>query len=467
MIYFKAFHLFRLQCTRGFKLANLICWILLYFVSPIQAQEKPIIADKIIAKVDNYILLQSELEARYEQFLIENPKMKDDGGFKCKLFESLILNKVLLAKAEIDSVEVEDKDIQSQLNRRMEYFIQEAGSPEALETAYGKSLETLKEELKDQVKEQMTIEKMQREITKSIKITPQEVKEFFAKIPDDSIRTVPTEVEIGHIVKVAEVNKSQKQVIKNKLEAIKERIQKGEDFAALAEKYSEDFGSGKRGGALGWHKRGELVPEFEAAIFRMKPNELSKVIESEFGFHLIQLIERRGNEYNSRHILLRAISAKSDLDYAKSFLDSLRTVILADSISFETAAKDHSDDKMSAANGGYLMSPVTGTRKIELPDLDSYIYQLVENYKSLKLGQISEPLPYRTEDGKEAVRIIYYRTRTTPHRMNLIDDYPRIQNMALNQKRTEAVFKWFQKNRSQVFISVDEEYRDCPILKSQ
>ena len=299
-----------------------VLFILIYFSFAINSYSQSnngVVIDKIIAKIDNQIILKSELEISYLQYAAS---LSDEqaGSYavsenlKCELFESLIINKILLAKAEIDSVTVENKVVDDQLKRRMEFFVAQIGSKEKLEEFYDKSIEELKNELRKQVKEQLILQKMQDNITQKIKITPAEVKKFFNKIPEDSLPYFSTEVQVAQIVRFPQISREQKIKAKIKLKKIRERILNGEDFATLAKEYSEDPGSAKLGGELGFWKIGELAPEYEAAALNLKPSGISKVTESQFGFHLIQLIERRGNEYNSRHILIKPNSSVLDIE---------------------------------------------------------------------------------------------------------------------------------------------------------
>lgn len=415
--------------------------------------------DKIIVKVDNNIVLQSELEAMYLDYLSDGHS--PDPKAKCELLERLVVNKVLLAKAEIDSITVEDKMIESELDQRMNYFATQFGSAKKIEEAYGKSIETLKSELRTQLHDQKLVEKMQKTITEKIKITPNEVKRFYNSIPKDSIPFFPTEVEVGQIVKIGTVGKEQKKETRDQLRKIRERIVAGEDFATLAKTYSDDIGSGNRGGDLGLAKRGTMVPEFEAAALKLKPGELSPIVETEFGFHIIQLIERRGNEYMARHILLRPNYSSVDLGETEKYLDSLRARILKDSISFEKAAKEYSDDKATASNGG-IVTDQAGNNKIFAENLDPVIYLALD---TMEVGNVSKPLVYRTDDGKSAMRILYYKAKTPPHYANLKDDWQKIYNAALGEKRNKAINEWFEKAKNDVFISIDEEHKDCGIME--
>jgi len=427
------------------------------------------IVDEIIVKVDNYIILKSEFDVNYQQFLIEADVDSDDVEAYCYVLENLVINKVMLAKAEIDSIVVEESVIEGQLNRRMEILAAQANGQENLERYYNKTIDMLKDELREPIREQLTIQRMQDEITKDIEVTPREVKEFYKRNLKDTIIIVPDEVEVAHIVKVATINEKQKEATKQKLEGIRRDIlseaqQAPSDsvvFVQYANKYSEDKNSIKegRGGYLGWTPRGIFAPEFEAAVYRMKPGDISEIVETQFGFHIIKLHDRRGNEFESSHILLRPTTGEADIKISEDFLDSIRTLVLNDSLSFEKAAKEFSEDERTSSNGGYLGN--YGGNRVPMNDLESPVFFAIEDMEE---GGISEPLPYRTNEGKQAVRIIYYKKKHKGHTMSLEKDYDKIYNMALNQKQSKIIFEWFQEAKQEVFISIDEDYRHCPSL---
>ncbi len=438
--------------------------LLLFVSSQIRAQEQVI--DKIVAKVDNYIVLKSDVETAYLELLV-NGRLEgvSEEAAKCRLLEDLIVEKMMLAKAEIDSILVEERQVESQLTRRMAVMKAQFGSLERIEQQYGKTIGDLKNELRERVREQMIIQKMQSEISQSVtKPTPKEVKKFFNGIPKDSIPYFNSEVEVNHIIKIPDINREQKRIVREQLNQIKQRVENGENFGELAKKFSEDYGSAKQGGDLGWLDRGTSVPEFEAAVFRMKPGSLSRIVESEFGFHLIKLIDRRGDQYHAAHILIRPSSADVDVKYAENFLDSLKQIIELDSLSFETAAREYSDDKATSSNGGSITSPTTGSTSIFLDDLDSYLYFTID---TMQVGQISAPVPYRTDDGRNAVRIIYFKSKTEPHTADLEKDYEKIFNFAYNQKRNKTLNDWFLGTREELYLYLDPEYNQCNILGIQ
>ncbi|WP_400193567.1 peptidylprolyl isomerase [Hymenobacter sp. B81] len=422
------------------------------------------IADGIIVKVDNQIVLRSELEGIYFQQQQQAEGKPLPPNLRCQILQSLTLNKLLLAKAETDSVVVSEDQVNGELNRRMNYFVQQIGSEKKLEEYYNKPLRQLKEELRSQVHDQLVQQKMQEEIAGKVTVTPREVRQFFGRIPKDSIPYYSTEVEVGQIVKLAKPDDKAEQATVAKLNELRARIQGGEDFATLAREFSEDPGSGKEGGYLGFFKRRELVPEYEAAALRLEPGGLSPIVKSQFGYHLIQLIEKKGDSYSTRHILLKPATGSTNVSAAATELSKLRTRILADSISFAKAAKDFSDDKQSGANGGLLANRADGSSFLPLDQLDPAIFFTID---TMKVGSITAPLPYRTDDGKDAVRIIWLKSNTPPHQANLKDDYQKIAAAALNEKKNKALDAWFLKNRGTVYLEVDPEYSGCSLLSAE
>ena len=346
----------------------------------------------------------------------------------------------------------------------MDYFIQQFGTVAKLESYYNKTIDQLKEDLYPQIRDQMVTQKMQNNITAGVSITPNDVKKFFKNLPADSLPYFSSEVEIGQIVRLPEVNRKDQLLFKQTLEEIRARIANGEDFCRLAKQFSQDPGSAKNCGEIGFFKKGELVPEYEAAASKLQPGQTSPVIESQFGFHIIQLIERRGVEYNTRHILIKPATSSKDLVYATAFLDSIRHQILIDSISFAKAAKLYSTDKQTAFNGGMFADAETGGTRIAQEDLQPTVFFVID---TMKVGDISMPTKFTLEDGTEAVRIIFYQKKIPAHQANLIDDYQKIYSAALEEKKNNAVNEWFDKTKSKVFIDINDEYKQCEIMITQ
>ncbi len=420
-----------------------------------------VVVDKIIAKVDDYIILKSELENAYQEMLARGSFSGEEG--KCKLLESLIINKLMVAKAEIDSVEVSDNEVNANLDRRMSYFISQVGSEERLEEFYGKTMDQFRAELFDDIKEQLVVQKMQSEITSGIKVTPNEVRKFFKAIPSDSLPYFSTEVSVGQIVKVPKAGKVATQKVIDQLNDLRSQILEGIDFGVLAKQYSEDPGSRQQGGMLPFFKRGELAPEYEATALSLSPGQISEPVVTDFGVHIIELIEKRGNSFKSRHILMIPKVTERDRVKARDFLDSLRTQIISDSIKFEAAAKEYSDDKQTSGSGGFLQAP-DGATRISVKELDPGLFFAID---TMKIGSVSPAMEFDQPDGSKAYRIVYYKSQTPPHRANLKDDYQKIATAAQNSKKNRILSEWFEKAQKGIFIEVDPDYDFCnlPIIQ--
>lgn len=438
-----------------FTVISLLVWLPFFCFS----QTEGVVVDKIIAKVDNYIVLKSDLEKAYLEYLSRGEFRGSTA--KCEILEQLIVNKMLVAKSEIDSVFVSDLEVQSNLSRRMEYMVSQVGSEEEIEKYYGKSLEQMEAELFESIKEQLTIQKMQQEITSGIKVSPADVKKFFNKIPADSLPFFSTEVVVGQIVKEPKAGKKQKDKVRKLMYEIKGRILQGESFADLARQYSEDPGSAARGGELPFYKRGDLAPEFEATAMTLNEGELSNPIETQFGFHLIELQQRRGNTFKTRHILISPKPSQADIDKTEKYLDSLRTAILLDSIAFQAAAKEYSDDDNTSSNGGFFLDN-NGSNRVSVDNLDPTIFFTLD---TMEIGGITKPEKFEQPDGSSAFRILYYKNRFPPHQANLKDDYQKIAMATLNDKKNRILSKWFEDARDDVYIEIDPEYHHCKLLE--
>jgi len=422
------------------------------------AQTNGLVIDKIIAKVDNHIILKSELELGYLDMITRGISVDDNS--KCGVLEGLVLNKLLLAKSEIDSISVLDFEVERSLDNKLRYFISQIGSEEKLEEYYGKSMEQFKDELRDQEKEQLLIQRMSESITEDVTITPGEVRRFFNRIPIDSLPFFSKEVVVGEIVMYPKAGQERKDQAKELLRALKERILSGESFNQLASQYSQEPAASRSGGELGFFRRGELAHEYEAAALYLQPGEISNPVETEFGIHLIQLLERRGNEYNSRHILRIPAPSQEDIQRTVNKMDSLWKMITLDSIKFEKAARDFSENKLTNINGGFMQDQ-TGSDRISVEQLDPNTFFTLD---TMHVGSISPPIVYKDEAGKDAVRLVFFKNSIRPHRANLNDDWSKIRIAALNEKKQIVLDEWFEKSRFEVFIRIDAEYDNCNIM---
>ncbi len=414
------------------------------------------VVDGIVAIVGGNVILISDIENQYLQARSQGNIQGTATKLKCNLLETMLFQKLLLHQAQVDSIQVTDIQVEGEMDRRMRYFISQAGSPERLEEHFGKSLLEIKNELRDVVKEQMLTEQAQQKITKDVTITPAEVKAYFRKLPKDSIPLINSELEIGIIVRMPVIGDAEKQIVKDKLKSFKERVAKGDDFSTLAVLYSEDPGSAKQGGELGMFRRGEMRTEFEAAAFKLKPGEVSDIVETEDGFHLIQMIERRGEYINVRHILLQPKVTIVNLNKSKNFLDSVADLITKKSITFDAAVLKFSDDP-NKNSGGLMINQATGTTKFESSQLDAKIFFVVDK---LKVGEVSAPV-LMTDRGKQDYRIYCLNARTKPHKANLEEDYARIQQWALERKKMDMVDGWIDSKIASTYIAIMDQYRDC------
>jgi len=415
------------------------------------------VVDGVIAVVGGNAILKSELESQYLQYRGQGNIAGSEETVKCKLLNTLLFQKLLLHQAQVDSISVTDVMVESEMDRRMRYFIAQAGSPERLEEYYQKSLMEIKNEMRDIIREQMLVEQAQQKITESVTITPSEVKSWFKKLPKDSIPLINAELEIGMIVRIPAIGEEEKQIARERLKEFKKRFEKGDDFATLAVLYSEDPGSAKQGGELGMFKRGDMRPEFEAAAFRLKPGEISDIVETEDGFHLIQMIERRGEYINVRHILIQPQVSAYNLARSKVLLDSVATLIQQRKLTFDQAVVQFSDDP-GKNNGGLMINAATGNTRFESGQLDPKIFFIVDK---LKVGDISTPVLMKTERGKQEYRIYYLKERTSPHRANLEEDYARIQELALAEKKFKAVSIWIENHLASSYVYISPAYRGC------
>ena len=407
--------------------------------------------------VGDEILLHSEVEQQYESQVAMFQNMTADQA-KCLIYEDLMYQKLLLNQAKQDSVEVSQEQVEGEIDRRMRFFIEQIGSEKKLEEYYGKTILEIKSEFREMVENQLLVQRMQSKITESIQVTPSDVRSYFDNIPSDSLPFIDSELEIAHIVKSPEITLEEKERVKEKLQGIRKRIVNGEDFGTLAYLYSDDPLSAQKNGELGFVQRGALVPAFEAVAFKLKENQVSELVETQYGFHILQLIERRGEKVNVRHILLVPKVSNVSLQESRTFLDSIHQLILLDSIGFAMAAEKFSDDKDSKLSGGLLMNPQTGDSRF-VPDMMDPMLAFEVN--KLKIGEISGPVIMNTAEGKQAYRLIKLISRTDPHVANLKDDYQRIQEASLTEKQNQAIKEWVMKKVENTYVKLDEDYQGC------
>ena len=414
------------------------------------------VIDEVVAVVGSHMIMLSDIEQQSMQLKAQGNTAGGE-GLRCQIIESMLFQKLLLNQAEFDSIKITDEEVEGTLDSKMRYYVQQFGSREKLEEFYKKSVDDIKIEFREPVREQLLEEQMQQKITADIKVTPSEVKTYFNNLPADSIPIIATEYEIGEIVKDPPLSPEELNAAKEKISALRQRIVKGEKFATLAILYSEDPGSAPKGGELGLFGRGDMYAEFEAAAFSLKKGEVSDVIKTKAGFHILQLIERRGEYVNVRHILIIPKTSATDVMSAKLKLDSIADLIRKDSIKFERAAIKFSDNP-NRINGGLLINPASGNTRFQANQLEREVFFVIDK---MKVGDISKPVPMTNEEGKEAYRLLYLKVRTEPHRASLKEDYSQIQEWALTKKRAETIDKWIGKKLKSSYVHVNDNYKSC------
>jgi peptidyl-prolyl cis-trans isomerase SurA len=380
----------------------------------------------------------------------------------CWLLDQYLQKKLLLSRAKTDSLKVTDEQIEGELDRRIQYFVSQIGSEEALEEYYKKSIVEMKNDFREQVREQLLIEQQQNKIIGNVEVTPQDIREFYDKIPADSLPYYSTEMEIGQIVIYPKVSKVERQKTIDRLRGIRKEILAGANFSTKAIMYSEDKGSAINGGDLGMQRADMYVPEFAAAALSLKKDSISDVIETKYGFHILQLIARKGDMVHVRHILIKPQITEDAYVSSKKLLDSIRTEIVHDSITFETAAYNFSKDEETKNRGGIITDPKTNASRIPVEELDQTIFFAVDK---LNVGEISQPLPFKTADGSDAFRLLYLKSKTLPHKANLKDDYPKIKVIVTEYKKALKLESWVNKNIPNVYVHLDDSFKNCQALK--
>ncbi len=425
-------------------------------LSPASGQ---MLIDGIVAVVGDYTILQSEIEQEYVQYRSQG---YNSGDLKCLMIEQLLQDRLLLDQAKIDSIEITESSVEGELNKRLQYFIRQFGSKEELEAYFHKTALEIKEDFRESIRNQLLAQKMQFEITSKISITPSEVKAFFNSIPKDSIPNIDAMVEIEQIVAYPPLGDEVIFQVREKLLELRKRIMDGEDFGTLAILYSEDA-SASNEGEIGYMSKAELDPEYAKAAYSLKPGQVSKIVESQFGFHIIQLIDRKDDRVNTRHILIKPIIPAESRKTAIERLDSILMLVHADSISFETAAQRFSQDKKSRMNFGLVINQSSNSSLFEINELDPKDYLLI---RDMNVGEISRPYESIDENKKTLYKIVKLKSRTDPHRANLKQDYVLLQNLALADKRTKIISKWVQDKQSDTYIHIDSRYSDCNFIKN-
>lgn len=411
--------------------------------------------DGIAGVVGNNIVLTSDVEQQILQYKAQG--LEVDAELRAQVFEDLLFQKLLLHKAELDSVEVTENEVLNEVDSRLNNFIMQLGGEAQLEAYFDKKIYEIKEEMFEPIHNSLLIQRVRYGISSSVTITPAEVRDFYNQFNPDSLPYINEEVQVAQILKLPPASAEAIKETKTKLEKLKDRVLKGESFATLAILYSEDPGSSRNGGLYNSIKRGMFVKEFEAVMYSLEEGEISDVFETEYGYHIVQLEERRGDEVDVRHILMSPKISPVDLNEAKDILTQVRDSILDANLTFESAALNHSDDKMTKQNGGLLVNVNNGNSRFELQQLDNSVRLAIEG---LGEGDITEPIYIKMDDGKEAYRIFLLVLKSEAHMANLKDDYKKIYDLALEDKKNKSVESWTIKALEKTYVRVADAYKN-------
>jgi peptidyl-prolyl cis-trans isomerase SurA len=443
------------------SLLRLIFISLIISVSATISSGQEQIIDRVVCKVGDKIIMQSDVENQVLQFMAQG--LGNRSELRCNVLSELMVQKLLLTQAEIDSIQVGFNQVESELSRRLNYFIRQIGSQQKLEEFYNKSILEIKEDFRPLIEEQIKTQMMQGNIVSQLDASPKDVKKFYNDLNKDSIPMVNAKYEIKQICVYPPENNVTKNESREKLLEIRQRIIDGERFSTLAVLYSEDPGSARRGGELGFRTRDEYDPAFAKTAFSLKDDGgISRIVESEYGFHIIQLIAREGDQVNVRHILvIPKIKIEQKL-IAKSKLDSVSNLIRLDSINFEKAALWFSEDEQSRFNKGYMLNQANTSIQFELEELIKEEYNVI---KDLKLGEVSEPFESLDSKGKTVFKIAKVSKVIDAHKANLKDDYSLIENMTIVSKQQNAFETWLKEKKAKTYIYVDKSFFDCEFLK--
>jgi len=432
-----------------------LTFILTSFTS--QAQ----VIDKIIAQVGDEIVLLSDIQSQKIQMISDGKNVSNTTD--CQIIEEMLYQKLLINQAQIDSIDVPDDMVNAEMEQRIRYFEEQIGGRDKLEEFYGKSVAQIKAEFFGLIKKRILAEKMEEKITENLIVTPSDVKVFYNSLPKDSIPYINSKISVAHVVKYPAILDADKAKAKTKLEMYREDIVAGKKkFQTIAISYSDDPGSSIKGGDLGWQSKGTMVPEFEAALFELSPNEISPVFETQYGYHIIQMIERRGNNYHVRHILISPKASYSALDNAINEIEKIYNDVKLGKITFDEAAKRFSDDEKSKLSGGKIINPYTGDYYWDLQNINEIDPQMYRIIDGLKVGDLSKPSRYiNMYEQKEGVRFVKLLGKTQPHLANLTDDYQLIKNACTEHKKQEIINEWISNRIKSTYLKLDKDYYTC------
>ncbi len=431
---------------------------LFFFAIALAASAQNNVAEEVAWVVGDEPIYKSEIEEQYQQALYERADI--DGNPYCVIPERMAIEKLFLHQAKIDTIEVQNSMVQQAVDSRINYFVANLGSKEKVEEYFRKPMAALREQLINTIRDQYTIQQVQSNLTKDVKATPADVRKYYNELPKDSLPYIPKEVEVEIITVNPIIPQQEIDEVKARLRDYAQKVNNGEaDFSTLAILYSED-GSSSYGGEIGFRSKAELDPEYANVAFNLNdPKKVSKIVETEFGYHIIQLIEKRGDRINTRHILLRPKVSQKDLDSAVVKLDSLKAEIDRKKFTFEEAAQYVSQDKDSRNNNGLMLNEKTRTNFFEMADLPSEIGKTVDKMKE---GEISAPFIMMNEkNNRQQVAMVKLVKRIDGHKADLAEDYQRIKDMYEEKKKSEIIENWVKEKQKNTYVRIEDGWRNC------
>lgn len=439
-----------------------ICACLLFLLLGMSVNAQENVIDEVVWVVGDEAILKSDVET--ERLNAQYEGRRFDGDPYCVIPEELAVQKLFLHQAEIDSVTVSEQEVLQQVDQRLSWLEEQIGSKEKMEEYYNKTSTQIREMLRENIRDGLTVQEMQKKIVGDIKLTPAEVRNYFNKLPADSIPYVPMQVEVQIITREPKVKEEEIERVKKELRDFTDRINKGETtFSTLARMYSEDPGSARKGGEYGFTGRGELTPEFANVVFNLTdPKKISKVFETEYGYHIAQLIEKRGDRISYRHILIKPKVDEEEINEALEKLDTLANDIRKGKVTFDEAATWVSQDKDTKNNHGLLANPQSGTSRFEMQQLAGFVSQEVAKaVENLQIGEVSQPFTMVNSKGKEVCAIVKLKNRIDGHKATITEDYQRLKSIVTAKRSEEKLQKWIVEKQKNTYVRVNSEWRKC------
>ena len=438
-----------------------VCTLWVLLLASVSAFGQNNVIDEVVWVVGDEAILKSDVES--ERLNAQYEGRKFDGDPYCIIPEQLAVQKLFLHQAELDSVEVTEQEVLTELEWRINYIIDQIGSKEKMEEYYNKTSTQIREMIRENIRNEKTVRKMQQEIIGDIKIVPADVRRYFKNLPQDSIPYVPTQVEVQIVTLEPKIPQEEIERVKKALRDYTEQITKGEiAFSTLARLYSEDEGTRRRGGELGFMGRGQLVPEYANVAFNLQdPDKISKIVESEFGFHIIQLIEKRGDRINTRHILLKPKVEEKDMETSLLRLDSIAKDIRNEKFTFDEAATFLSQDKDTRNNHGLMANPASGTARFEMQELAQVSQEVAKTVEGLNVGEVSEPFTMINNKGKEICAIVKLKARIDGHKATITEDYQRLKSVVQAKLGEEKLEKWIKDKQKSTYVRINENWVKC------